>query len=92
MYNYFGDVMEKLREVRLKNKFTNQFMADILGVSKPFYWQLEHDEKRLSYEMAIKIADIFHLKPDDLFYDEFKMRKSECFWFFYFNIFETFNK
>ena len=58
MYNYLGDVMEKLREVRLKNKFTNQFMADILGVSKPFYWQLEHDEKRLSYEMAIKIADI----------------------------------
>lgn len=64
--------LEKLKGLRLQNKFTNQFMADILGISKPYYWQLEHDQKRLSYEMAVKIAKIFHLKPDDLFYDEFK--------------------
>ena len=67
--------MKKLREYRLKNKFTNQLMADILGISKPYYWQIEHDQKRLSYDMAIKIADIFHLKPDYLFYDEFKESK-----------------
>ena len=47
-------------------------MADILGISKPYYWQIEHDQKRLTYEMARKIAEIFHLKPDDLFYEEFK--------------------
>lgn len=63
--------MEKLKDLRLQNKFTNQFMADILGISKPYYWQLEHDQKRLSYDMAIKIASIFHLKPDELFYEEF---------------------
>ena len=74
--------MEKLKKIRLKNKFTNQFMADILGISKPYYWQLEHDQKRLTYEMAIKIANIFHLKPDELFYDEFKAKKSAL-WFFY---------
>ena len=67
-----GDFMDKLREYRLRYKFTNQFMANILGISKPYYWQLEHNQKRLSYEMALKIAEIFHLKPDDLFYDEFK--------------------
>lgn len=64
--------MEKLRELRLKNKFTNQIMADTLEISKPYYWQLEHNQKRLTYDMAIKISSIFHLKPDDLFYDEFK--------------------
>lgn len=69
--------MEKLKELRLKNKFTNQIMADSLGISKPYYWQLEHDQKRLSYDMAIKIAKIFHLKPDDLFYDEFSSRISK---------------
>lgn len=66
--------MKKLKEYRLKNKFTNQFMADILGISKPYYWQIEHDQKRLSYKMAIKIAEIFNLKPDELFYDEFKSK------------------
>lgn len=71
--------MKKLREYRLKNKFTNQFMADSLGISKPYYWQIEHDQKRLRYDMAIKIAEIFHLKPDDLFYEEFTETK----WFFF---------
>ncbi len=64
--------MEKLREYRLKNRFTNQFMADMLGISKPYYWQLEHNQKRLTYDLAIEISEIFHLKPDDLFYSEFK--------------------
>lgn len=64
--------MEKLKEFRLKNKFTNQFMADILGISKPYYWQIEHNQKRLSYDMAIRIAAVFHLKPDELFYDDVK--------------------
>lgn len=66
--------MEKLRELRLQNKFTNQLMADMLGISKPYYWQIEHNQKRLSYDMAIKMAEIFHLRPDDLFYDEFKKK------------------
>lgn len=64
--------MDKLRELRLKYKLTNQMMADFLGISKPYYWQLEHDQKRLSYEMAIKMANIFNLKPDELFYEEYK--------------------
>lgn len=70
--------MKKLRELRLKNKFTNQIMADTLDISKPYYWQLEHDQKRLTYDMAIKIANIFRLKPDDLFYEEFNKRIKEA--------------
>ena len=29
----------------------------------------EHKKRRLYYEMAVKIAAIFNLKPDDLFYE-----------------------
>jgi len=63
--------MIKLKEYRIKNNFTYGFMAHMLGISKAYYWQIEHDQKRLSYDLAVKIASIFHLKPDDLFYDEF---------------------
>ena len=69
--------MEKLMEFRLKNGFTNQYMADKLHISKAFYWQLEHGEKRLSYDMALRMSKIFGLKPDDLFYDEFASRLSK---------------
>lgn len=68
--------MEKLKKYRLEAKLTNQMMADTLNISKPYYWQIEHDQKRLSYEMAVKIAKIFSLKPDDLFYDEYKNTKN----------------
>ena len=61
---------KKLKDLRKKNKLTTKLMAEKLNISKPFYSQIENQNRRLSYEMAIKIADVFGLKPDDLFYDE----------------------
>lgn len=49
-------------------------MAKRLNISKVFYHQLETGQRRLSYEMAFKIASIFNLKPDDIFYDDYKER------------------
>lgn len=69
--------MKKLKELRKANKLTHQMMANELNISKPFYWQLENNKRRLSYNMAVKIADILHTKPDDIFYEEFKEKKSD---------------
>ena len=53
-------------------------MAKELNISKTYYWQLEHNQRRLSYEMALKIAKIFGKKPDDIFYKEYlKLTKKE---------------
>lgn len=65
-----GEKMEKLKQLRLKKKISYKEMADRLGISKPYYWQLENDQRRLSYDMAIKISYILKTTPDDLFYDE----------------------
>lgn len=64
--------MSKLKETRNKHKLTHQTMADTLKISKAFYWQIENNKRRLSYDMAIKIANIFKMRPDELFYDEYK--------------------
>ena len=61
---------KKLKCLRIKNKYTTKVMADKLGISKPFYSQLENQNRRLSYEMAIRISHIFNLKPDDIFYED----------------------
>ena len=66
--------MSKLAEIRKENKLSNQYMADQLHISKPFYWQIEHGQRRLSYDMAFRIARIFDLKPDDIFYEEFEKK------------------
>lgn len=62
----------KLKEIRLKNNYTSKDIADILEISKPFYSQIENGRRRLSYDMAVRIANIFKMKPDELFYEDHK--------------------
>ncbi|NLA32834.1 MAG: helix-turn-helix transcriptional regulator [Mollicutes bacterium] len=65
-------VLEKLRK---KNNFTYQEMADFIGVSKPYYWQLENNQRRLYYDLAVKIARALRTKPDELFYHQYENDK-----------------
>lgn len=67
--------MEKLKDLRHKYRYSCQFMANRLKMSKSYYWQIENDKRRLSYETAIKIAEIFKTKPDAIFYQELKNKK-----------------
>ena len=67
--------MIKLKEYRLKFRYSQRDMGQMLGISKTFYWQLENNQRRLSYDMAVKIASIFDVTPDILFLDEFKTKK-----------------
>ena len=52
-------------------------MADILGISKAFYYQIENMDRKLTYDMAIKIANIFNTKPDAIFYDDYIKQKEK---------------
>ena len=63
---------KKLEELRIKNGYTYLDMANKLGVCKAYYWQIEHQNRRLYYDMAKKIAAVFSLKPDDIFLEEIK--------------------
>ena len=61
---------EYLKELREKKGFSYEDMAKALKISKSYYWQIEHGNRRLYYEMAKKIAAVFDLKPDDIFYKD----------------------
>ena len=65
-------MLNKLRETRLKHNYTHQQKADFLNISKPFYWQIETEKRSFKYSMAVKIAAIFNMKPDEIFYDDVK--------------------
>lgn len=60
-----------LKELRIEKGYNYLQMANKLGISKTFYWQIENHERRLTYELAIEIASIFRKKPDDVFFDEY---------------------
>lgn len=61
----------RLKELRYRKKYTAKQMSEKLGISKPFYCQLENRTRRLSYAMAIKISAIFKMKPDAIFYADY---------------------
>ncbi len=61
----------KLKRLREKKGYSYEEMAEKLEISKCFYWQLENKKRRLYYDMAYKIACVFQMKPDDIFYEEF---------------------
>lgn len=60
----------KLKQKRQEFGYTVYDMANKLGITASFYSQIENKKRRLFYDMALKIALIFNLKPDDLFYLE----------------------
>lgn len=62
----------QLKKLREEKNLSYEDMAKKLNISKAYYWQIEHKNRRLSYEMAKNIAAIFDLKPDDLFYNEYQ--------------------
>lgn len=61
---------KKLKELRLEKKYSVKYMADVLNICPAYYCLIENKKRKLYYEMAIKIANIFDVKPDDLFYSE----------------------
>ena len=65
--NYF----RKLQSLRKEYGYSYQKMAEMLNVSKGYYWQLENRQRTLKYVMAVKIAMILKTKPDKIFFDEF---------------------
>jgi len=60
-------VQEKLKVMREDANLTYQEVADKVGISKEYYWMIENGKRKLSYPNAVKIANVFKRKPDDIF-------------------------
>lgn len=61
--------IEKLKNMRNAECLTCQQVADKVGISKEYYWMIENGKRRLHYGLAVKIADVFNVSPDNIFLD-----------------------
>lgn len=57
---------KRLREIRMKHKFTQQFMADQLQLSLNAYQKYEQAERSPSLETLVRIADLLEVSTDYL--------------------------
>ena len=62
--------MNKLKELRKLHNLSIKQMANIIGISPTYYWQIENNKRNLYYKTAVQIAKVFNLKPDDIFYEK----------------------
>lgn len=60
--------MHFLKQYRKEKGLTIYDMALILDITPSFYSQIENKKRRLFYDTAFKIALIFNMTPDSLFY------------------------
>lgn len=63
-------VYQKLKSKRIRRRMSCVDIAKIVGISPAYYSQIENKSRRLYYFMAVKIAKVFNMTPDELFYDD----------------------
>lgn len=61
------NIPEKLKQTRLSHKLTLEQLGSMVGRSKQYMFLLENGRIRLSYEMAVKIAQALGTTPDEIF-------------------------
>ncbi|MDF9866836.1 putative transcriptional regulator [Bacilli bacterium PM5-3] len=65
MYKY-----ELLHYTRKNKKISLDELAKKLGISKSYLSLIEKGSRKLSYDLAVKIAEYLETTPDELFLDD----------------------
>lgn len=58
---------KRLREVRKSKKITQQELADRLGIKRNTYSDWENGKTEPTFEILVKLADLFDISLDWLF-------------------------
>lgn len=67
----------RIKEIRKKNKLTQDELAKKVGISKNGLWNYENDKREISIELIQKIADTFNVPLSDLIEEENPIRKTQ---------------
>lgn len=55
---------KRLRAARMARKFTQQYVADTLGITVNAYQKYEQSERFPSLDTLVKLADLFNVPTD----------------------------
>ena len=58
--------------IRKEKGYTQEKLAEVLGVSKQFIWDIENGRREISDKLAFLISEILETKPDKLFWEDNK--------------------
>lgn len=64
-----------LKSLIKDNNYTFKNISNLIGYQDDYVKKIIDNKKALTYEDAVKISSIFHMKPDDIFYTEYKSKE-----------------
>jgi transcriptional regulator with XRE-family HTH domain len=64
------EVATKLRRVREIFGYSQEYVAERMGISQPAYWQKENGKRMPSNDRFEQIAELYNLTIEDLKYGE----------------------
>lgn len=57
-------MINKLKEIRLKNNYTQEYVASELGITQKAYSKLENGQTCLSQDKIMKLVKVYNVSPD----------------------------
>ena len=64
---YHEIISANIRNLRISAKLSQESMAEKLSCSREFISRVENKKEKVSLNMLLKIADLFHVNPSKLF-------------------------
>lgn len=61
-----GDNLIQLKNARMGKNMTQDDLAHILGITVRTYQYIEYGQRKPSYDVILKLQDLFHLSIDAL--------------------------
>lgn len=58
--------MNQLKKIRLQHQWTQQHVADIIGITKAAYSNIENENRSPSLKVAINLQNMFGLQIEKL--------------------------
>jgi|SRR5688572_4437062 len=62
------DLGEKLKAVRVRNKMTQEQVADRLGISLSSYQRYESSKSSIDFQLIVKLARLYNITLDELYH------------------------
>ena len=64
------EIANKLRRIREIFGYSQEYVANRMGISQPAYWQKENGKRMPSEERFEQIAELYNLMVEDLKYED----------------------
>ncbi len=58
--------MNQLKQIRLENKWTQQYVADKIGITKSAYSNIENQNRSPSLKVALQLQNLFGMSIEKL--------------------------